>query len=115
VEVDNEQQEPAQMWEKAVVEASTREAVARLPERLQRVVQARYGWQGQTPATFQQIGVQLGVSKQRAHQLHQEALMRLRQPALSYPLRGLLGKHRISEYQAIEEQTVAWLRYRRGR
>ncbi len=115
VEVDNEQQEPAQLWEKAVVKASTRAAVARLPERLQGVLRARYGWQGQAPATFQQIGAQLGVSKQRAHQLHQEALIRLRQPALSYQLRGLLGKHRISEYQATEEQTVAWLQCRGGR
>jgi DNA-directed RNA polymerase sigma subunit (sigma70/sigma32) len=69
-----------------------------LPERLQGVLRARYGWQGQAPATFRQIGAQLGVSKQRAHQLHQEALLRLRQPALSYQLRGLLGRHCISEY-----------------
>ncbi len=114
-EVVDEQQEPAQLWEKAVVEASTREAVAHLPERLQAVLRARYGWAGQAPATFRQIGAQLGVSKQRAHQLHQEALIRLRQPALSYQLRVLLGKHRISEYQATEEQTAAWLRRRGGR
>jgi RNA polymerase primary sigma factor/RNA polymerase sigma factor len=114
-EADEEQQEPAQMWEKAVVEASTREAVARLPERLQGVLRARYGWQGQAPATFRQIGAQLGVSKQRAHQLHQEALMRLRQPALSYQMRGLLDKHGIDEYQATEEETAAWLRRRGGR
>ena len=115
VEGVDEQQEPAQLWEKAVVEASTRAAVARLPERLQGVLQARYGWQGQAPATFRQIGAQLGVSKQRAHQLHQEALIRLRQPALSYELRGLLSKHRVSAYQATEEQTVAWLQHRGGR
>jgi RNA polymerase sigma factor (sigma-70 family) len=115
VEEVNEQQGPAQLWETAVVKASIWAAVAHLPERLQTVLRSRYGWSGQGPATFRQIGAQLGVSKQRAHQLHQEALIRLRQPALSYQLRGLLGKHRISEYQATEEQTTAWLRRRGGR
>lgn len=115
VEWVEEPQEPAQMWEKAVIEASIREAVARLPERLQGVLRARYGWQGQAPATFRQIGEQLGVSKQRAHQLHQEALIRLRQPAHSYQLRGVLDKHGVSAYQATEAQTAAWLRRRGGR
>jgi RNA polymerase sigma factor (sigma-70 family) len=115
VEVVDEQQGPAQLWETAVVKASIWAAVAHLPERLQTVLRARYGRAGQAPTTFQQIGAQLGVSKQRAHQLHQEALIRLRQPALSYQLRGLLGKHRISEYQATEAQTAAWLRHRGGR
>lgn len=114
-EVVDEGQEPAQLWERAEVQASTRAAVARLPERLQGVLRARYGWQGQAPATFRQIGVQLGVSKQRTHQLHQEALIRLRQPALSYHLRGLLDKHSLEAYQATGEQTAAWLRQRGGR
>jgi RNA polymerase primary sigma factor/RNA polymerase sigma factor len=113
-ELVDEGQEPAQLWEKAMIETSTRAAVACLPERLQGVLRARYGWQGQAPATFRQIGAQLGVSKQRAHQLHQEALIRLRQPALSYQLRGLLDKHSLEAYQATEEQTVAWLRQRAG-
>lgn len=113
--LDDDQQEPSRLWEREEVKATTQAAVARLPERLQRVLRARYGWEGRRPATFGQIGGQLGVSKQRAHQLHQEALIRLRHPALSYQLRGLLGKHRVSEYQASKEQTAAWLRRRGGR
>jgi RNA polymerase sigma factor (sigma-70 family) len=113
--VDDDQQEPSQLWEREEVKATTRAAVARLPERLQGVLQARYGWQGQAPATFQQIGTQLGVSRQRAHQLHREALIRLRQPAVSYQLRGLLDRHSVSEYQVIAEQTVVWLQRRGGR
>ena len=114
-ELVDEGQEPAQLWERAVVKASTREAVARLPERLQELLAARYGWQGQAPATFSQIGAQLGVSKQRAHQLHQEALIRLRQPTFSYQLRGLLAKHSVSQYQVTAEQTAVWLQRRGGR
>ena len=98
-----------------MLKASIWAAVAHLPERLQRVLRARYGQAGQAPATFQQIGAQLGVSKQRAHQLHQEALIRLRQPAISYQLRGVLGKHRFNDYQVVGEQTAIWLQRRGGR
>lgn len=108
-------QEPGQLWEEVVVRASLWAAVAHLPERLQRVMRARYDWVGQGPATFQQIGAQLGVSRQRAHQLHQEALIRLRQPAISYQLRGLVDKHSVSDYEVTAEQTAAWLQRRGGR
>jgi RNA polymerase sigma factor (sigma-70 family) len=113
--ITDEQQEPARRWERKVIQASTRSAVAALPARLQRVVNSRYGWEGQEPATFRQIGEQLGVTKQRAHQLHEEALMRLRQPSLSYQLRSLLDKQSPADYQAIAAETAAWLRCRGGR
>ena len=111
----DEQQEPARRWERRVIQANTRSAVAALPARLQRIVYFRYGWEGQKPATFREIGEQLGITKQRAHQLHQEALMRLRQPALSYQLRSLLDKQSPADYQAMASETSVWLRRRGGR
>jgi len=110
-----EGQEPDRRWEREGLRASTRAAVAALPERLQRVVQSRYGWEGESGATFGQIGAELGVTRQRAHQLYQEALMRLRQPALSYPLRSWLGKQSAADYQAVAAETAAWLQRRGGR
>ena len=111
----DERQEPARQWERKVIQASTREAVAALPARLQRVLQARYGLDGQKPVTFAQIGRELGVTRQRAHQLHQEALLRLRQPAISYRLRSLLDKQLPADYQAVAVETAAWLQRRGGR
>lgn len=111
----DEQQEPAQRWEREVIKASTRAAVATLPERLQQVVESRYGWEGEGPATFGQIGEELGVTRQRAQQLYQEALMRLRQPALSYQLRSLLDKQSSTDYQAVAAATATWLQRRGGR
>jgi len=111
----DKRQEPAREWEKKAVRVATQQAIAQLPQRLQRVVQARYGWSDTAPMTFRQIGVQLGVSRQRAGQLHEEALMRMRQPAVSYQLRGLLGQQSSADYQMVSAQTAAWLQQRGGR
>jgi RNA polymerase sigma factor (sigma-70 family) len=111
----DEEQEPAQRWERQALVAATRQAVAQLPARLQLVLDARYGWTGEEPATFGQIGQRLGVSRQRAQQLHQEALLRLRQPALSYQLRAWLGKHTAAEYEATAAATALWRHKRGGR
>ena len=108
-------QEPDKRWERKALVAATRQAVCQLPARLQLVLAARYGWTGHPPATFRQIGEQLGVSRQRAHQLHQEALRRLRQPALSYQLRTWLGKHTAAEYEAAAAATALWRQKRGGR
>jgi len=108
-------QEPDKRWERKALAAATRQAVGQLPARLQLVLDARYGWTGNPPATFRQIGEQLGVSRQRACQLHQEALMRLRQPALSYQLRVWLGKHTAAEYETTAAATALWLQKRGGR
>ena len=108
-------QEPDKRWERKSLAAATRQAAFQLPARLRLVLNARYGWTGDPPATFRQIGEQLGVSRQRACQLHQEALMRLRQPALSYQLRVWLGKHTVAEYETTSAATALWLQRRGGR
>lgn len=108
-------QEPDKRWEQKALVAATRQAALQLPARLQFVLNARYGWTGNPPATFRQIGERLGVSRQRAQQLHQEGLMRLRQPAFSYQLRVWLGKHTVAEYEATAAATALWLQRRGGR
>lgn len=111
----DEAQEPDKRWEQQGLVAAIRQAASQLPERLQFVLDARYGGTGDPPATFGQIGERLGVSRQRAHQLHQEALLRLRQPGLSYQLRAWLGKHTAAEYEATAAATALWRQKRGGR
>lgn len=48
--------------------------IARLPQRLARMVQMRYPLDGRQPLTLEQAGKRLGVSKQRAKQLESAAL-----------------------------------------
>ena len=66
------------------------------------------------PAVFREIGAGLGVSAERARQLLQEALARLRQPAISHTLRSLLQRHTLADYATAEALTQGWLRQREG-
>jgi RNA polymerase sigma factor (sigma-70 family) len=89
--------------------------VIQLPQRLQSVIVARYGLDGRRPYFYHEIGAQLGISGERARQLHKEALVWLRHPARSHSLRSLLGRHRLSDYQWAEAEAQDWLRKRGGR
>ena len=89
--------------------------VARLPERLRRVIVGRYGLEGQEPHTLPELGLELGVCGERVRQLQVEALVWLRHPAHSQELRELLRRHSQQEYEWAEEVAQAWLRRRGGR
>lgn len=53
-------------------------ALSFLPNSDRRVLVMRFGFDGEEPRTFQQIGNELGISKQRAQQIEAGALRRLR-------------------------------------
>jgi RNA polymerase sigma factor (sigma-70 family) len=106
---------PDKVWESDELVHTLRELVARLPERLRIVVVARYGLMGQGRTFYPRIGALLGVSHERARQLHTEALLWLRHPAHSQQLRSLLGRHTLAEYEAVEAEIQRWLQWRGGR
>ena len=91
------------------------ELVGRLSERLQQVVVSRYGLDGQGGRFYQEIGKHLGVSGERARQLHTEALVWLRHPAHSQGLRSLLAYHSLADYTWADAEAQRWLRRRGGR
>jgi DNA-directed RNA polymerase sigma subunit (sigma70/sigma32) len=107
--------DPAVVWEEKAIRRALLAMVDRLPSRLAYVVIARYGLQGHTPFLYRQIGVALGLTKQRAHQLHTEALVRLRHPGSSYRLRTLLNRHTLADYEHADEEARRWLHQRGGR
>jgi RNA polymerase primary sigma factor len=51
-----------------------------LPERERRVLEMRYGLNGEEPRTLAEVGEQLGITRERARQLEMQALDRLRNP-----------------------------------
>jgi RNA polymerase primary sigma factor len=59
--------------------SEVRSALGALNPRLQTVLALHYGMNGDEPKTYQQIGLHLGVSRERVRQLKEEALHRLRQ------------------------------------
>jgi RNA polymerase sigma factor (sigma-70 family) len=105
--------------DEAVHGALVREAVGQLllslPPRLAHVLVARYGLGGGEPLTFAAIGAELGVSRQRAQQLHVEALMWCGHPARSLALRKLLDRNTGADYRAFLLRLRRWQRARRGK
>lgn len=89
--------------------------VCRLPERQRTVIEAHYGLCGEAPESLAAIGRRLGVTRQRAQQLHAAALLELADPATSVALRGKLECNRVADYQAYLARRRAWQRAQRRR
>ena len=106
---------PALAWEEATLQQALVDLVQRLPPHLRYVIVTRYGLDGHSPAFYRQIGAGLGLSRERARQLHSEALVWLRHPAHSLALRSLLGRHTLQDYEAADALVQVWLQQRGGR
>jgi RNA polymerase nonessential primary-like sigma factor len=69
---------PEQALEQAEIEAHLAGWVADLSARQRRVVEARYGLNGQDITTLEMLAQELGITRERVRQLQMEALTRLR-------------------------------------
>jgi RNA polymerase primary sigma factor len=56
-------------------------ALRRLNPRMRRVLALRFGLDGETPQTLEQVGIDLGITRERVRQLESRALRELRQTA----------------------------------
>jgi hypothetical protein len=90
---------PLPRCRQAQVRQALHALVATLPDRLRGIVVRHYGLAGTLPQTFAQIGHRWGISRQRVHQLHQQALVALAQPARSHALRRLVDRQQRRDYQ----------------
>ena len=70
---------------------------------------------GTAPANFVAMGRYLGLSNERARQLHCAALQWLRQPAHSQMLRRLLDRHTETDYPPLDALQQRGGYPRRGR
>jgi RNA polymerase primary sigma factor len=70
--------------------AELAEALNRLTPRMRRVLSRRFGLDGGAPQTLEQVGADLGITRERVRQLESRALRELRAvaPALQLYLRG---------------------------
>ena len=105
--------EPEEQVEATLIHQALYRLVARLPRPLDYVIVTRYGLHGRLPQTFTAIGQALGLTGERARQLHLEALLWLAHPAHSLPLRKLLDKNTAADYQTYLARLRTWLRARR--
>ena len=68
--------DPVEEAAAALERRTVRNAVSRLPERERRIIELRFGLDGE-PQTLEAIGRKLGMTRERARQLEQEALVKL--------------------------------------
>jgi len=102
-------------WHQAKVHTALLEAVAHLPDRLQAIILAHYGLDGQAPCTWQAIGQRFGVTKARVGQLHQDALVLLRLPVFSARLHRVCGQESRAAYARTMALSRTWQQRKRGR
>jgi RNA polymerase sigma factor (sigma-70 family) len=107
--------EPDTALAQAEAAAALREAVEQLPARLQQVVVGHWGLGATPPESLAAIGRRWGVSRQRVHQLHVQALVQLAHPACSGPLRRVVERAGRADYQQALAQRRAWARAQRRR
>jgi RNA polymerase primary sigma factor/RNA polymerase sigma factor len=107
--------DPEEWVEQVLILETLGELVGRLPERLQRVVVARYGLGDQPPRTLKSVGLELGLTRERVRQLQQDALAWLRHPAHSLSLRQFLGRNTVADYRRALAENAALRRARRRR
>jgi RNA polymerase primary sigma factor len=69
-------EDPAEEAVEALRRQEVRRAIQRLPERERRVVELRFGFDGE-PASLEKIGKELGLSRERVRQLQDDAFERL--------------------------------------
>jgi RNA polymerase sigma factor (sigma-70 family) len=105
----------AATWQQTQVRAALLEAVTRLPARLRQLIVAAYGLDGFPPRSLAAIGRQFGVSRERARQWRNDALLLLRLPPFSARLRQLCDQDTRAAYARAQALNRAWLRQRRGR
>lgn len=75
---DEQAEDPEAMLTQHEVEAHVADWVNGLPERHRRVVEARYGLNGQSIATLETLAQELGITRERVRQVQVEALAQLR-------------------------------------
>jgi len=102
--------DPTEEVEKEVTRDVLHDLVDQLPPRLRQVIIGRYGLGDQSPRTLQELGRELGLSRERVRQLQQEALAWLRHPAHSWRLRHVVGQDTAADYRRALAQNAAWRR-----
>jgi RNA polymerase primary sigma factor len=81
---------PADAVTRTVLAETVREVLADLAERDRGVMEMRFGLNGARPATLEDVGKAMGVTRERIRQIEAKTLARLRHPERSKHLRDFL-------------------------
>lgn len=87
---DTTQASPLEQVSQQLLRADLAEALMHLTNRERRIIEMRYGLDGNQPLTLEKIGQALDLTRERVRQLEGEALKKLRDPLLGRRLHGYL-------------------------
>ncbi|MBI4304517.1 MAG: sigma-70 family RNA polymerase sigma factor, partial [Chloroflexi bacterium] len=82
---------PEEEAAKEMLKDDIKETLKELPAREQRVIELRFGLNGERERTLEEVGAELGVTRERIRQIERQALMKLRHPSRSRKLKDYLG------------------------
>ncbi len=83
--------EPEEEADASLLKEQLSEALESLTPREQRVIELRFGLGNEYSRTLEEVGMELGLTKERIRQIEKEALAKLRHPSRSRKLIGYLG------------------------
>jgi RNA polymerase primary sigma factor len=83
--------EPEEEADASLLKEQLSEALESLTPREQRIIELRFGLGSEYSRTLEEVGTELGLTKERIRQIEKEALAKLRHPSRSRKLIGYLG------------------------
>jgi RNA polymerase primary sigma factor len=82
---------PSDVAEHSLLRENLSEMMGSLTPREARVLRMRFGFDGRPPMSLEEVGDKIGVTRERARQIVQKALRKLRHPRHTRRLRGYLS------------------------
>lgn len=82
------------------IKSTTWRWLSELSEKQREVIARRFGLQGHSPATLEQVGADIGLTRERVRQIQIEAIRRLKRMAHrdGYEVDAFFGSDKVSEY-----------------
>jgi RNA polymerase primary sigma factor len=84
--LDSDAQAATEVVEKSALRSGLAEIIERLPAREARIVRLRYGLDDGRPRTLEEIGHEIGLTRERVRQLEKAAMTKLRHPSTTRDL-----------------------------
>jgi RNA polymerase primary sigma factor len=90
--VEDPTQSPVEETQRAYLRKQIEEVLNTLKEREVRVLKLRFGLDDDRARTLEEVGREMGVTRERIRQIEAKALQKLRHPKRAYKLRGFLAE-----------------------
>jgi RNA polymerase primary sigma factor len=88
---DHESPDPGEVATLSLLAQHLDQALALLPPREAQILKLRYGLANGEAHTLREVGIKIGVSRERIRQIEVQAINRLRHPVIQNKLRSYLG------------------------